>query len=506
MKLRSLFLCLTAVSLAPATACVKKQNAAGNRDSGQSRLMDKTFAGQNACNPDDHDRPFIVEWDATDMSSFESLAANDIVFVKYEGCNLKVLDECKNDSIKGEQGAYKPPEWTSGQLEVIDISNSAELTAKLPLAQATLGGRVSGGEKFHMEYFVAGTRMASRDAVYESDLDGRYGCDQATHFVYGYNLGAFALASAENLEVEAGGSAFGFGATGKTDSSRSAEKKGGDLKACKSDSATEVLECKAPIRLRLRKIRPGDSPEKTAMAGPETPEDISAAAIINTKIEMSEEAQAHANAAMEKFQAGDGKGCLAELNQYDRLNPKDKSENPKSSRGALRGMCLMKAGKCDAGKKQLRMAYEKTMQQWGEDVIDRTVESNAAMYCEGKMSNRDALLKAWQELQMGGSSKTLKPKECRDAYNIVKKLSKKVEPKDGEDYQVTSITHGDNMAVAAARCFGRAGDCKTAFQITKTDRPKEAYEGLEKIPDEEMRKKTYMQIFEGWVPKCKGKL
>ena len=40
------------------------------RESGQSRLMDRTFAGQNACNPDDHERPFIIEWDATDRSSF----------------------------------------------------------------------------------------------------------------------------------------------------------------------------------------------------------------------------------------------------------------------------------------------------------------------------------------------------------------------------------------------------------------------------------------------------
>ena len=40
--------------------------------SGQSKLMEKTFAGNNKCNPKNHNRPFIIEWDATDMSSFES--------------------------------------------------------------------------------------------------------------------------------------------------------------------------------------------------------------------------------------------------------------------------------------------------------------------------------------------------------------------------------------------------------------------------------------------------
>ena len=65
------------------TACANKPGVAGNRESGQSRLMGQTFAGANKCNPENHLRPFIIEWDATDMSSFESYAANDIVFVKY---------------------------------------------------------------------------------------------------------------------------------------------------------------------------------------------------------------------------------------------------------------------------------------------------------------------------------------------------------------------------------------------------------------------------------------
>ena len=185
-----------------ALGCKLKQTS-GLRASDQSRLMDQTYAGQNKCNPDEHDKPFVIEWDATQMSSFESLAASDIVFVRYEGCTLKVLDECRNDSIRGEQGAYKPVEWTTGQLETIDIANEGDLYAKLPLGKATLGARVAGGERFRMEYYVAGTRYATRDAVYEADLAGRYGCEEATHFVYAYNLGAFALGSSNELDVAA---------------------------------------------------------------------------------------------------------------------------------------------------------------------------------------------------------------------------------------------------------------------------------------------------------------
>jgi hypothetical protein len=502
MKLRYLIVCSAALAVAAGSACQKKQNS-GKRDSGQSRLMDQSFAGQNACNPENHDRPFIIEWDATDMSSFESLAANDIVFVKYEGCNLKVLDECKNDSIRGEQGAYKPPEWTSGSLEVLDIHNEAELTAKLPLAQATLGGRVSGGESFHMEYFVAGTRMASRDAVYASDLEGRYGCDTATHFVYGYNLGAFALASASDLEIEAGGSAFGFGATGKTSKGKSAEKKGGDLGACAEDSATEVAQCKAPIRLSLRKIRPGDNPEKAAMAAPDDPESMSAAAVINTKIEMSEEAQAHYTAAVEKFNAGDGKGCLKELDLHDQLDPKNKSEDPKSHLAMQRSLCVMKAGKCKAGKVQLRkhMETQKAWSDQGPERMDMLVEHFAAQHCEGKLSNRDALLKALKVLNDGAYIKKIPAKDCLNAYKTATKLLKKVKARDEDDSQIFNAPK--TMYNLAPTCLAKAGDCANAWKVFNEAYPADS---LAKVEDPEVKKKIIRSNFESLIRKCKDKV
>src|SRR5690242_9915579 len=49
--------------------------------------MSKTFAGKNKCNPKAADRPFILEWDATDRSSLEARAASDVLFVRYEGCD-----------------------------------------------------------------------------------------------------------------------------------------------------------------------------------------------------------------------------------------------------------------------------------------------------------------------------------------------------------------------------------------------------------------------------------
>ncbi|HEY8376305.1 MAG TPA: hypothetical protein VIK91_07450, partial [Nannocystis sp.] len=200
---------LLALVLASPACSGRIPKSGPKRESGQSGLMNDTFAGKNACNPENHLRPFIIEWDATDRSSFESYAANDIVIVRYEGCNMTVLEECRNDDVRGSQGAYKPVEWTSGSLEKINISNEGELVAKLPLSVGTLGGRVAGGEKFSMEYFVAGTRTATRNAVYREDLADNPGCEGATHFVYAYNLGAFALGSVTEFTAEAGVSLYG---------------------------------------------------------------------------------------------------------------------------------------------------------------------------------------------------------------------------------------------------------------------------------------------------------
>ena len=50
---------LSALSIA---GCGAMQAPTGaKRVSGQSHLMGETFAGKNKCNPDDHERPFIIE-------------------------------------------------------------------------------------------------------------------------------------------------------------------------------------------------------------------------------------------------------------------------------------------------------------------------------------------------------------------------------------------------------------------------------------------------------------
>jgi hypothetical protein len=440
----------------------------GTRASGQSKLMDQTFAGQNACNPKSHLRPFVVEWDATDMSSLEALASNDVAVVRYQGCQLTVLDHCRDDSVRGSLGAYRAVDWTSGSLETIDIASDAELYAKLPLGVASLEGRVKSGEKFHMEYYVAGTRTATRDAVYRADLEKFPRCKGATHFIYAYNLGAFALGSASELQGTIDGSVYGFGASAQKKNSRNAEKKGGSLPTCKSSSATEVEGCKSPIRLTLRPIEAGPNPDAAASRAPETDAALNQAGKLAVRLDMSDEARAHYDSAVAKQNSRDGKGCLKELDVHDKLDAKNKSTDPKSTLSMTRAQCLMLAGQCEAGKLLARKQLEQSTASLSTDEgRAASVEALASTFCQGgDMSARDQLLGAIRTLQNGSTPTGKRDRAvCQAAYQTFQRLAGKVKPKDETDTMLSEGTFGAVRYAMIPGCFARAGDCEGAFKL-----------------------------------------
>jgi hypothetical protein len=472
---------------------------------GQSKLADKSFAGQNKCNPKNMDRPFIIDWDATDQSSFQSHAASDVVFVHYQGCELKTLDGCRDDSVKGSFGSYKPVELTSGGVETIDIHDENELFAKLPLGAATLGGRVQSGEKFHMEYYVSGTRTATRDKVYKNDLAKNAKCAGATHFVYAYNLGAFGLAATSSLKGEVEGSYFGFGGGAKKATATTAEKKGGELSSCKGESAKEGETCRVPIRLTLREIGDGANPDAAAAKAPETDASLNLAGQLKATTDAEKQAAGHLETAMVKKQAKDGKSCLDELTIHDTLDarPTGLSTNPASGKVAgLRAECLMLAGQCDAGKSLFRKAVAAT--KAGEippDRIDVLTETLAAQNCSGSGgSDRDQYLRAIATLNRGGlgiQTKTLA--ECQSAFDTFMKLRTVVKPKDADDSQIPERPF-DALGVPAPACFAKAGDCAAAYKTFKAMNDAKGPE-YPKLKDEKIARK----IFEGYVPTCKGK-
>ncbi|RYZ60681.1 MAG: hypothetical protein EOP08_14535, partial [Proteobacteria bacterium] len=219
----------------------------------EGMLSETAIAKKCEAAKEGHDRPFVVEWDATDLSSFESAARQRTLFVKYEGCSLKVLYECRDPNVVARFGAYGPPDFTSGTVQGFDIQNQGELYAKLPLGAATLSGKLEEGEALHLKYFVSGVATSTRESIYRNELASAGGCDGATHFVWGYNLGAFELDTRSKTAAEAEGSMAGVGtAGGKGSREQSAVARGGDIASC---STQDQRGCRVPIRLSLRAIR-----------------------------------------------------------------------------------------------------------------------------------------------------------------------------------------------------------------------------------------------------------
>lgn len=458
--------------------------------SATSGAFEKTYAGQNTCNPKSHERPFVIDWDATDQSLFQARAASDVVLVKYEGCSLQILDGCRDDAVKGAFGSYRVVEWTTGGLETIDVKTEGELYAKLPLGVATLGARLQSGEQFHMEYYVAGTRTATRDAVYRKDLDAMKACAGATHFVYGYNLGAFALGSLASVKAGVDGSVYGFGGGGATSSQTKAEKKGGQLAACRADGAKEIDGCKAPIRLILRPITEGENPDAAAAKAPESDAAANLAGKLKAESDAEKQALEHFESARAKMNAKDGKGCLAELDAHDQLDPRPNglSTNAASGPPALfRAQCLMLAGQCDAGRTLFRKAYgAQYAATTTPEQVDTITQQTVATWCQGgKMTPAEEYDQATNELSQGAYYTKKTPAQCKAAFDKVLALYEKA----GKPWNV-------GLTGAAAQCMGRAGDCEGAKALYQR--------GLDEDPETKAKGiKVNPGMLGAVVPECK---
>lgn len=434
------------------------------RESGQSKLIEQTFVGKHTCNPQDHERPFVVEWDATDTSSFQARAANDVIVVKYDGCRLTVLDSCNDDAVRGSFGSYKPIEWTTGAIEKVDIANEIDLHAKLPLGEALLGGRVRAGEKFHMEYFVSGTRSATRPALYRADLAKVPGCAGATHFVYGFNLGAYVLATQTSSNAGVGGSALGASAGASRASATQVEKKAGEVAACRGESAREIDGCKVPIRLTLREITDGENPDQKSARAEETPSAANLAGKLEARTATERKAVERLNAAYTKLGAGDGRGCLDDLDQHDKLDPRPEglSTSPKGF-ASIRSRCIMLSGQCAAGRALARKVVEAQPNAPKPERVDDEVDMYAGRYCRGAgLTERDRLLVALHTLTSHETKRT--SSDCNRAYEEVKALIGRVQKRDDQD----PIRHADSRLESdSIRCFAEAGDCPAAWRATK---------------------------------------
>lgn len=431
---------------------------------GEAKMLDSTAVARKCDEAaKGHERPFVVEWDATDLASFEAKAARDTVFVKYTGCNIEVLDRCSDNSIAGRYGTYGQPQWTSGTVQGFDIKSEGELYAKLPLGAVSLSGKIAAGESLHLKYYVSGVAISSRDMVYKNDLAAINGCKPATHFVWSYNLGAFELESSQKMSAEAEASGFGAGAGGKSKNESSHLAHGGDIKSCTSNN---LMQCRVPIRLVLRKLEDAaDAPAvATAAAAPPAAGSYPTAAEINEKIATQEGASGAYSSALKKLEAGDGEGCLKDFDRVMKLKP-DMLDNYGAK--LSRARCMMRAGKCDQGMKDARAAYaEQDLKKIKTDEdLDKEARHIGNRECPSSTAKNDIdfverAAREMHELTMESGTGKYKPmdaKSCKAKYDAIFAKVTKMDKKDHDASRARQ--QGISALDTGAACVARAGKC-----------------------------------------------
>ncbi|MEO8875297.1 MAG: hypothetical protein ABI461_06910 [Polyangiaceae bacterium] len=461
MMTRTLAIALSIASLAPlAAAC-----GAGTPPTmqGRSGMLSKTAIAQKCEEAaKGHDRPFVIEWDATDLASFEALAHRDTVVVKYEGCDIQVLDRCTDPNISAHFGAYGTPQFTSGTVQGFDIGNEGELYAKLPLGAASLSGKVSAGESLHLKYFVSGVATTSRDALYTSELNKIPGCAGATHFVWGYNLGAFELNSAEqnNAEVQAGMGNMGGGAS--HGHHESALANGGSMDSC---STNDQRACRVPIRLVLRAITQGENPDKNGMqmvnmggTSLTVAEATKQNAFDNTPMGQAAKLVQEAN---HRSEIGDGKSCIEMLDHAVNLDPTEATHI-----GYTHALCQMKSGQCEKGKTELRaeLAKRDPNRTRSDADLDKDVAQAANNNCPSSTAKGPAEFISRASHEMTEASTAKDGKRCKAIADAVDSKMKDLD-KTPED----RMAHGRGIMTqdAAAHCVAEASSCKDGYEIYK---------------------------------------
>jgi formylglycine-generating enzyme required for sulfatase activity len=177
--------------------------------------------------------PLVVEWPSADRLTLENKLREGLVAVRYQGCEMRVLERCS------APGRYTYLGATRSEDKVV-IKDEDDLYANLPLGAAKLEAKLQRSGELTVDLDLVGRYEAEKLAVRADELAGD--CRGATHFVYGVAVGAFDFHAGADATVGAGAGFGGVGASGASQSERETLKKSGDTAAC----THATLEDKAP--------------------------------------------------------------------------------------------------------------------------------------------------------------------------------------------------------------------------------------------------------------------
>jgi hypothetical protein len=240
--------------LMPIAACVLALACGGQAPqatSGHDSLHERAACKVGETSP----RPLVVEWPTELRADLEARAKRGVVVVRYEGCRMQVLEQCK------APGSYRYVA-VSPKAENVHITNERELYATLPIGAAGLEGNLRSEGRLDIDMTLVGKWSSDRAAYDPDDLRGA--CEGATHVLTGLSVGAFTFTSGESNAAGAGFEVASVGLGAKSAASEKSLMHDGDIAACSSATSADSappLGCAALIRIDTMPI--GAAPDSS---------------------------------------------------------------------------------------------------------------------------------------------------------------------------------------------------------------------------------------------------
>jgi hypothetical protein len=203
-------------------------------------------------------RPLVVEWPSADRGALEAQARKGLVVVRYEGCDMEVLRQCR------APGRYAFSPFTRKD-DHVSIRTEDELYASVPVHAAELEGKLRQSGHLEVAMTLVGSWDADRPALSADELTGD--CARATHVISALTAGAFELSAGGAAEVRGGGSGLGVHAGAASGAEKELLNRDGYASACERATSADTAPpdgCGAIVRLEVAPL----APARAAAAAP----------------------------------------------------------------------------------------------------------------------------------------------------------------------------------------------------------------------------------------------
>jgi hypothetical protein len=199
-------------------------------------------------------KPLVVEWPSADRAQLEAQARRGLVVVRYEGCEMEVLDHCTVGGSYAYTGITRKDDR-------ITMRDSDDLYANIPVFASRFEGKLQTSGELHVAMTIVGRFSADRRAVGPSELQGD--CGRATHVLTALTAGAFEFYAGADAEIGAGAQVGPAGTGARSSARRETLNRDGDEQSCERSHTSDKAPpegCGALLRVEATPLLTSPAP------------------------------------------------------------------------------------------------------------------------------------------------------------------------------------------------------------------------------------------------------